>query len=133
MGLSLKTLVAVLLLAMPALAQGQEACTVLKSQRDRLSSEAMGFEIALVKTYRERVCPALSRRADAANANDKLYAPIDYEALVICRSKAEKMLERDGKILYRNSLGFTFYTQKGADLSKEADRLVRAMQGQGCQ
>jgi hypothetical protein len=125
-------LASVLLLMTPAFAQKLEQCYALKDQRDSLGTKAMVEEIALAKVYRQRICPAMSQAADAANANDKDYTPINYEALIACRGKAERLLEQENKVLYRNSSGFGFYTSKGAELARQADLIVGQIHREGC-
>lgn len=102
----------------------QNQCRTLKDERDSLASQAMAAEIALGKKYREKICPSLAKQAEQANANGRSSQFINYEALLDCRKKAETRLERENKVLYRNRLGFTFYTSKGAKFAKEADQLI---------
>lgn len=116
----------------------------------------MQEEITLVKQVRERICPRLSRAAEAANANalhldaaqadtaagaaarggtgalDPSSAPIDYAALIDCRRRAEALLERTHAMLYRNRLRFTFFTAEGAALARQADALASQMESSGC-
>ena len=58
------------------------------------AEQAMKAEIALVRSVRERICPVLSQQADGANANDRNEPTIDYQALIVCRYKAEEQLLR---------------------------------------
>jgi hypothetical protein len=92
----------------------------------------MTAEIALVQEVRGRLCPELRRRADGANARDQEFTPIDYQALLLCRRRAEQLVERTRPVRYRNRLGFTFYTAGGADLAAQADGVDRQMQEQSC-
>lgn len=134
-------------LAGPVLAADLETCRPLREQRNALAEAAMREEIALARTMRERVCPALSRRAEAANANASASTnsgsapdpagapdapPIDYAALLRCREQAERLLEQEHRLLYRNRLGFTYYTATGASLARQADAVARRMEAEGC-
>lgn len=114
------------------LAAEQNLCSALKDERDSLASQAMAAEIALGRKYREKICPGLARKAEQANANEGSSGIFDYAALIDCREKAEARLERNNKVLYRNRLGFTFYTQKGASLAKQADQRNAEMGKQRC-
>lgn len=60
------------LLPLQALAQPLELleCRSLRAQRDRLASEAMQAEIALVVATRRRLCPQQEALAERANANN---------------------------------------------------------------
>lgn len=120
------------LLLPTALAGNLEQCRSLRERRDALAAEAMAAEIALVQKMRGRLCPLLRRQADGANANDQLFAPIDYEALLLCRRRAEQLIERTRPVLYRNRLGFTFYTAPGADLAGQADAVAGEMERLVC-
>ncbi|WP_216904391.1 hypothetical protein [Synechococcus sp. CCY 9618] len=133
-GLPLPLLAALLgvLLVDPALAGSLEQCRGLRERRDALAAEAMTAEIALVQELRGRLCPVLRRQADGANANDQLFAPIDYEALRRCRRQAEQLVERTRPVRHRNRLGFTFYTAVGAGLAEQADAVAVAMEKEGC-
>jgi hypothetical protein len=112
----------------PALAGGIEDCRHLREQRDGLATRSMQAEIVLVQELRDRLCPVLRRQADAANAlSPELAEPIDYKALLLCRRRAEQLLEHTRPVLYRNRLGFTFYTASGADLARQADAVARTM------
>lgn len=108
------------------------ACRELRRQRDGLAFQAMEQEIALVRTFRDRLCPRLAIRAEGANARDQQYGSMDYAAWNRCRREAEQLLESTTALLYRNRQRFTFYTMKGADLAKQADRLSEEIQAQGC-
>jgi hypothetical protein len=103
------------------IAAEQNPCRSLKDQRDNLSTQAMAEEIALARKYREQICPKLAAQAEHANANESSSEFIDYSALIACRKQAETRLEKSNKVIYRNRLNFTFYTDKGAALAKKAD------------
>jgi hypothetical protein len=92
----------------------------------------MAAEITLVQEVRGRLCPELRRQADGANAIDQVITPIDYQALLLCRRRAEQLVERSRPVRYRNRLGFTFYTEGGAGLAARADAVAREMQAQDC-
>lgn len=115
-----------------ALADGLQACRSLRDQRDALASEAMRAEIALTTQYRQQHCPELNNRAELANANSQVFAPIDYQALLQCRQAAEQQLERENPVLYRNRLGFTFYSAAGSTIARQADQRLEAMQRRQC-
>jgi len=123
---------AVLVATSPALAAEAEACWQLRDRRNALGEAAMKVELVLVRRMRERTCPALHQQAEAANANDRVFAPIDYQALGACRRKAEAQLEATYRPLYRNRLQFTYYTPGGAELARQADGVARQMARQGC-
>ena len=110
-------------LAAPAMAAELEACRNLLDQRNALAEQAMKAEIALVRSVRERICPVLSQQADGANANDRNEPTIDYQALIVCRHKAEEQLLRSRRVLYVNRQRFRFYTAAGAKLAQQADGL----------
>jgi hypothetical protein len=119
-------------LAAPAMAAEMEACRNLLDQRNALAEQAMKAEIALVRTIRERICPALSRQADQANANDRNELTIDYQALLDCRHEAEEQLLRSRRVLYVNIQQFRFYTAVGAKLARQADGLMQPLRDQEC-
>jgi len=129
---SLPACLAVLVATSPALAAEAEACWQLRDRRNALGEAAMKQELVLVRRMRERTCPALHQQAEAANANDRVFAPIDYQALGACRRKAEAQLEATHRPLYRNRLQFTYYTPGGAQLAGQADAIARQMAQQGC-
>jgi hypothetical protein len=124
------------------LALERTPCQILQDQRTAIAAMAMAEEIALAMAYRERICPALNQQAALANANSQprstgnpgsqASAPIDYDALIHCRQTAEQQLEHDNRILYRNRLGFSFYTDRGAEAARQADRLSGQMQELSC-
>jgi len=70
MGVPLTLLLLAVLLPLQALAQplGLLECRSLRGRRDRLASEAMQAEIALVIATRMALCPQLERLAERANA-----------------------------------------------------------------
>lgn len=107
-------------------------CRTLKDERDRLAREAMRMEIALVEQYRDRICPALNRQAQRANAEDRAFTPLDFTALLRCRDQAERQLEQERPVLARNSLGFTFYTAAGAAAAHQADQRRAQLSRLGC-
>ena len=116
----------------PARATEPAACQPLREQRDALASQAMEQEIALVHQYRLRRCPALTRQADGANALDRQFPAIDFNALLTCRRSAEQDLERHERRLYRNRLGFWFYTPRGAVLAGQTDSLSQRLIASAC-
>jgi hypothetical protein len=120
------------LLAAPAMAAESGACRNLLDQRRALAEQAMKSEIALVRTFRERICPVLSRQADGANANDRNQQAIDYRALLDCRHRAEEQLLRSQRALYVNRQAFRFYTAAGARLARQADGLAQELQDRDC-
>ncbi|WP_255111910.1 MULTISPECIES: hypothetical protein [unclassified Synechococcus] len=119
-------------LAAPAMATEVEACRNLLEQRNALAEQAMKAEIALVRTIRERICPVLSQQADRANANDRNELTIDYQALLVCRHKAEEQLLRSQRVHYVNRQRFRFYTAAGAELARQADGLDQELRDRRC-
>lgn len=132
------------LLPLQALAQplGLSECRTLRAHRDRLASEAMQAEIALVQATRRRLCPRLEAHAERAHAEaspppdgmvqaapsaQSALADFDYMAYLECRRQAEEQLRRSRPILYTNQRGFTFYTVSGARFSREADGMQRRL------
>jgi len=113
-------------------ADGGLACRTLKEQRDALAGAAMRAEIALARRYRQQRCPELNSRAELAHANEPALAPLNYEALLQCRQAAEWQLERENPVLYRNRLGFTFYSAAGSASARQADQRLEAMQQLQC-
>ncbi|MEY4359040.1 MAG: hypothetical protein RLZZ631_526 [Cyanobacteriota bacterium] len=91
-------------------------CRVLKEQRDLLARQAFEAEIAVLHRLRLQICP----RQETADQSE-----LDYGAYVRCRHQAEAQLERSRPVLYRNSLGFTYYTPAGARLARQADALIQ--------
>ena len=131
----LRALLVVLIASMAPLASWAadlDVCHGLKAERDRLAAEAMQAEIALVRRYRERLCPALEQQAQAANANSQVFQAFDYAAFIRCRRQAEQMLERNHRLLYRNRQGFTFYTAAGASLARQADQARQQLASRDC-
>ena len=119
-------------LVAPAMAAELEACRNLLDQRNALAEQAMKAEIALVRSVRERICPVLSQQADGANANDRNEPTIDYQALIVCRYKAEEQLLRSRRVLYVNRQRIRFYTAAGAKLAQQADGLDQELRDQEC-
>jgi hypothetical protein len=128
----LAALAALMAVATSAVAAEPEACWQLRDRRNALGEAAMKEELVLVRRMRERTCPALHQLAEAANANDRVFAPIDYQALGACRRQAEAQLEASHPPLYRNRLQFTYYTPGGAELARQADGVARQMTEKGC-
>lgn len=96
----------------------------------------MEQEISLVRSVRARICPELERTAEAANARDQLYAPLDsfdYAAWNHCRRAAEEQLGRSQAPLFRNHQGFVFYTIQGARFAEQADHLHASFKALGCE
>lgn len=120
------------LLSLPAMAVADDDCQQRLEQRDRLRSQALLAEITLAKRIRERLCPALSRQAEAANADDKTYTPLNYEALIDCRHRAEAELQRLHRVLHRDRFSLVYYTSEGAELAARADGLTLELRQQGC-
>jgi hypothetical protein len=131
-GLALGGALALVMAQAAAQAETTTACRAQTQQRDALAREAMRAEISLAARYREQHCPELNRQAELANANSLEFAPIDYQALLHCRQAAEQQLERDNPVLYRNQLGFTFYSADGSAAARLADRALEALKRQGC-
>ena len=124
-----RLLAAVLLLQAPAWSTPD--CRPLREQRDRLAAEAMQAEIALLHGIRQRLCPhqeALAVEANALAAGQAGGAQLDYAAYIRCREQAEAELQQSRPVLYRNRRGFTYYTQTGADLAREADGLEERLE-----
>lgn len=109
-----------------------QICRDLRQQRDALAVRAMEEEMALVRTYRSRICPRLAEVAEGANARDQRFAPLDYAAWSNCRQRAEHQLEGRHSVRYRNSQAFTFYTPAGASLARQGDLLLASLKARGC-
>ena len=109
-----------------------QGCRELRQRRDALASRAMEQELALVRTFRGRICPRLAKQAEGANARDRQFIPINYAAWSNCRKEAERQLEATHSVRYRNRQGFTFYTAAGAALAVQADQLSKTWEDQGC-
>ena len=114
------------------LADDFNTCRALKEQRDAVASDAMRAEISLASRYRQQHCPELNRQAEQANANSQGVVPIDAQVLLQCRQAAEQHLERENPVLYRNRLGFTFYSPAGSSAARRADQLLEQLDQQGC-
>lgn len=127
-------------LAMGSLHVGAETtdgCRVLRERRDGLAYQAMERELAMVRSYRAKLCPLLALRAESANAMDALHSeshmpPINYAEWSACRLRAERQLEAHHKVRYLNRQRFTFYSESGAALAAEADRVEVAIQAKRC-
>ncbi|MEB3304137.1 MAG: hypothetical protein VKK99_06030 [Cyanobacteriota bacterium] len=112
-----------------------EACRSLRSQRDDLASHAMEQEITLVRSVRGKICPHLAAKAEAANARDQAYGPLDsfdFAAWSHCRQEAEDRLAHSRPIRFRNQQGFVFYTPQGARFAAKADRLSAVLRVSAC-
>jgi len=127
-----RVLLMLLLLALPAGAYDREACRELRDRRDGLGRQALEQELVLVRRIRRQLCPELSRRAEAANAVEEQFEPIDFGALRRCRRHTEEELATTRRVLFRNRLEFPFYTERGAELARQADRLDGRMEREGC-
>ena len=127
-----------LVLASPALALEVSRCRALREQREALATAAMEAELNLVRQVRERLCSQLTRQAELANANQPPPAAgsgepaTDYRALLHCRQQAEQVLKASHPVLYRNRLGFTYYTRSGASLASRADGVQRSLLAEAC-
>lgn len=113
-----------LLLALPAPAL--TPCQALRAQRDQVAREAMEAEIALVHSVRQRLCAqeeTLAEQANAQAAQPSTGPHLNYKAYIHCRQRAEALLQRSRPVLYRNRLGFIFYTPAGASLARQSDAL----------
>lgn len=132
--LTLGALLATALLALGgvALAAPASLCRPWREERDSLAQQAMAAEIVLVQQTRQRLCPQLERQASAANADQRDYGPIDYQALIDCRHRAEAALRHTRSVLYRNDRGFLFYTAEGALLARRSDAVHLAGRMRGC-
>lgn len=120
------------------LAADVSRCRALREQRQALATEAMTAELALVRQVRERICSAISRQADQANANHRPVvtqanaATTDYQALIDCRQRTERLLNTSYPVLYYNRLGFSYYTRTGATLARQADAVQRSLLAEAC-
>lgn len=127
-----------LVLASPALALEVSRCRTLREQRDALATKAMEAELTLVRQVRERLCGQLTRQAELANANQPPptagggLAATDYQALLHCRQQAEQLLKASHPVLYRNRLGFIYYTPTGSSLASRADGVERSLLAEAC-
>lgn len=132
--LALRALLAAALLVLGGVAQAAPVslCRPWREERDSLAQQAMAAEIGLVQQTRQRLCPQLERQASAANADQRDYGPIDYQALIDCRHRAEAVLRTNKAVLYRNDRGFLFYTAEGARLARRSDAVHLAGRMRGC-
>lgn len=112
------------LLALPIWAA--DDCRSQRERRNQLARQAMQAEITKLQAIRQRLCPqleALASQASALSTTGRSPIDLDYGAYIDCRTRAEIQLERSHPVLYRNRLGFTFYTPSGAALARQADAL----------
>ena len=123
---------AVLVFGGAAQAAPASRCRPWREERDALAQQAMAAEILLVQQTRQRLCPVLERQAQGANAEQRSYGPIDYQALVDCRARAEQLLRKNRAVLHRNERGFLFYTVEGARLARRSDAVHLAGRMRGC-
>lgn len=117
-----------LLLVLPA--RAATPCQALKEQRDQVARDAMQAEIALVHSVRLRLCPqeeTLAEQANALAAGPSTAPQLNYGAYIRCRQRAEALLQRSRPVLYRNLLGFSFYTPAGAALARQSDALQQRL------
>jgi len=129
-----QALMAAALLAAGEVAQAAPAsrCRPWREERDALAQQAVAAEIVLVQQTRLRLCPELERQASGANAEERNYGPVDYQALIDCRQRAEQRLRRERAVLHRNDRGFLFYTTEGARLARRSDAVHLAGRVRGC-
>ncbi|MEI7664883.1 MAG: hypothetical protein WCI65_02395 [Synechococcaceae cyanobacterium ELA263] len=140
LSLSSASLAAALVLGLtaPVLALEVSRCRALRQERDALATQAMAAELTLVRQVRERICGPLTRQAEQANANQPPPAvgaaepATDYRALLHCRQQSEQLLIASHPVLYRNRLGFIYYTRTGASLARRADGLERSLLAEAC-
>jgi hypothetical protein len=132
--LALRALLAAALLVLGGVAQAAppSLCRPWREERESLAQQAMAAEIGLVQQTRQRLCPELERQASAANADQRDYGPINYQALIDCRRRAEAVLRTNKAVLYRNDRGFLFYTAEGARLARRSDAVHLAGRMRGC-
>jgi len=125
-------------LASPARDVDANRCRAQREQRDALATQAMEAELTLVRKVRETICPRLTRQAEQANANTPAPAAgpgepaTDYQALIHCRQQTEQALKASHPLLYRNRLGFVYYTRSGADLARQADAVQDQLLSEAC-
>ena len=115
-------LLAVLVAATPL--RAVDHCRALREQRDGFGRQAMQAEIALLHSIRQKLCPqqeAVAMQANALSAAPNDAPRLDYWAYIACRERAEAQLQRSRPVLYRNLLGFTFYTPEGVRSAQQAD------------
>ncbi|MFN7678965.1 MAG: hypothetical protein ACK5QW_10300 [Cyanobacteriota bacterium] len=131
---------AVRLLALPLLlachglarAADLQTCRQLRERRNAITTAALEREMALVRATRFDLCPTLAERAELANARNLRFAPIDDGAWSRCRLQAEQRLASCHPVLYRNWMGFPFYTPEGAGLAGQADGVAATPDGSLC-
>ncbi|WP_254940106.1 hypothetical protein [Cyanobium sp. Morenito 9A2] len=92
----------------------------------------IGMGIALVRQVGERLCPGLSRQAVVANAADNTYTPLDLQALIDGRHRAEAELQHSQPVLYRDRFALEFFTPRGEALAAQADAISLTLRHQGC-
>ncbi|MEA5398718.1 hypothetical protein VB734_01510 [Synechococcus sp. BA-124 BA4] len=117
------------LLSSSALAQDVLSCTTLQERYQALADQALQQEILLLKAVRQRLCPAISQQAESAQPGTE---PIDFDALLSCRHRAEAELQATRAPLYRNRRHLVFYTARGAALAREADSWLERRDQAGC-
>lgn len=120
------------LLSSSALAQDVLSCTTLQERYQALADQALQQEILLLKTVRQRLCPAINQQAESAQSNQPEAEPIDFDALLSCRHRAEAELQATRAPLYRNRRQLVFYTARGAALAREADGWLERRDQAGC-
>ena len=120
------------LLSSSALAQDVLSCTSLQERYQALADQALQQEILLLKAVRQRLCPAISQQAESARSSQPGAEPIDFDALLSCRHRAEAELQATRVPLYRNRRQLAFYTARGAALAREADGWLEHKDQAGC-
>lgn len=100
-------------------------CQQLQEQRDQRAQRAMAAEVALVHSQRQKLCPQLEALATSESTGSS--PQLDYGAYIRCRQQAEADLVNSRRVLYRNTLGFTFLTVEGARLAREADGMQQTL------
>lgn len=120
-------------LSSPAgLAEESPNCTTLQERHRALAAQALQQEILLLKAVRRRLCPAISQQADNPQPNQAEMEPIDFDALLSCRHRAEAELKATRTPLYRNRQRLVFYTPQGASLAKAGDDWLERKDQAGC-
>lgn len=117
------------LLSPAALAQDALSCMNLQERYQTLADQALQQEILLLKAVRQRLCPAISQQTESAQPGAE---PIDFDALLSCRHRAEAELQATRTPLYRNRRQLVFYTTRGAALAREADGWLERKDQAGC-
>jgi hypothetical protein len=112
------------LLSPAALAQETLSCAALQERYQALAEQALQQEILLLKTVRQQLCPAISQQAESGQSALSEAEPIDFDALLSCRHRAEAQLQATRQPLYRNRQRLAFYTARGAALAREADDVL---------